>query len=201
MKEVKQAISEALKTIQWHGCAAKISGVDIKIASVSSKKYVAEVNLVFLSRVPAIYLIRHVYGGELFDEISSYNLPQTASNIAAKGFYCHTSLSEKFKEFSPDLGGARLLHPSQNIGDVALDIAKRIETHTSPILESIINPSANLATFILSSPEDFSYPLAALAILQRRKLSNKYEELLQQKLPRGFRKEQQFDYKKMIVEK
>jgi hypothetical protein len=127
--------------------------------------------------VDAVYLLAEVFGGRLCDMLYRMSLPPKRNNLMAKGVFLLSSLSEKNKEFSPDRGGARVLHGDMPVAEAAADVVGRIRSIYVPIAQSILGLTPDLAKHVVARPDCFSYPLTILAVLEKLGISSTYSEI------------------------
>ena len=199
MKEFKKKLQTYLSTIDYPGLSVKRSGNTLKISKSGEKNFCSEISIVYLTRVSGYYLQVHVKGGELHDAISEMNLPTSANQLLCQGVYFHSSLSEKNKQFSPDIGGARLLYPNCDEASICEDTIDRIKRNNLPLIHSVLYLTKDLPNHVLEYTADFSYPLGILAYLQKRGIDETFTRATSDPaLRKKFKKEHQIDYKKLL---
>jgi hypothetical protein len=171
----------------------------LSISPLESRQTEATVDLVVSAKYAHVHLQAHVFSGRLHRIIEQLQVPRERNNLMARGVFFLTTLSEKNKEFSPDIGGARLLYDEMPTAAIAEDIGLKIRSTYLPIIESVLCLSPTLATNVLERPECFSYPLTILAILQRLGVTNTYSEALAvPKAKQIFKKEWGLDIQKVL---
>jgi hypothetical protein len=175
----KSAMLDSLKTIVLPGLRFRASKqLTLSVSTLESKQAEATVDLILSTKFEHVYLQAHIFGGRLHALIEQLQLPRERNNLMAKGVFFLTTLGEKKKEFSPDIGGARLLYDEMPMKEVVQEISSRIKSTYLPIVESVLQLSPALATYVIDRPVCFSYPLTILAVLQRLGISNAYAEAL-----------------------
>lgn len=173
MKEpsARELLRAAIKERLRHDEAAAVLPLKARSTSwtVSDKdrRKLAEVSFEFLARVDAVYLVCKVVGGRLADMVSAANLPAAARHSLAVGFYFKSSLSEKAPRFTSERGGAEYFSATTDLPELAEKLVSRAVEHYVPSIETILSMTPSLSTLILDEPQFFSFPLAALAILDQ----------------------------------
>jgi hypothetical protein len=154
--------SELLKELKV--VAAKFEGVVAsknKLKFKHEKKVVAELFFEHLARVDSYVLGGMVYGGKIFEYVSSFT-PPYKSNLFNDGCFSFISSGENNRRFSGDSGGAIKTPGPNAIGEVCAHIGLVLEEFYVPRVLACILPAKRTINDVLSSPDEYSYPAVVI---------------------------------------
>jgi len=151
----ERKLLEKLKEIELSNSMIKASKNKLKFKS--GNKFVAELYIQHLARVDSYYLGGTVYGGAIFEGLSSID-PPYKSNVFNDSCCSFTTLGQEDKKFSLELGGAIKTPSLADVEAVCGHIKKVLEDHYVPKVIACIIPGQRTIRDVLESPDEYSFP-------------------------------------------
>lgn len=178
--------AELLKALKALASACEgVTATKNKLKFKYGKKYVADIYLDHIGSADCYILAGDVYGGALYECMSSHK-PPYKSNLFHNACFSFISSGEKGRLFSRNMSGA-LPTPTPDLAeDVCDHIATALKAFYVPKIFSCITPTEHTVDGVLSSPDDYAYP--AVFISCAAKLSSSFDYTEQIKKALGIKK-------------
>lgn len=134
-----------------------ITATKNKLKFKHKKKYVADIYLDHIGRADCYILAGSVYGGDLYECMSSYE-PPYRSNLLHNACFSFISSGEKGRPFSGNMSGAIATPAPNRVGEVCDQIKSALKSFYIPKIFSCITPTEQTVDEVLLSPDDYAYP-------------------------------------------
>jgi hypothetical protein len=147
------------------------------IVTGKDRRKLAEMSFEFLARVDSVYLVTRVIGGRLSNMVEAAALPPEARHSLAVGLYFKSTLAEKSPRFTSERGGAESFSSRTDLPQLAEKLVSRAVEHYAPNIDTILSMTPRLPELITHEAPFFSFPLAALAILEHLGLDDTFSRI------------------------
>lgn len=151
---------QALRPGTLH-CKAVKAG--IKLSEPGSKRAVAEIYFEHLRNADGVYVGARVFDGAVHRALSRIAAGEKSS-LFEPATMSFNSLSERFKEFSNDQGGAIRFFAGMDVTAHCKDAVERVQRFHLRKLENFVTLAPGLVNDVLGYPDHYAFPTHTIAL-------------------------------------
>lgn len=177
-QEFALALSSAIKTMRLDTLKVKPLKSGAKLSCPGEKPSIAEIYFDYLRNAGGVYVGGSVSDGGVHSALIRLAAGER-SNLLCASTMSFNSLSERFKEFSADIGGVVQLRERMDVVAACADIVARVQdTHLKKIAHFVTLDPA-LVEDVLQYPDHYAYPLHTIALcLKKNKVADLEAQLV-----------------------